>query len=101
MVITGQGDPPGLVLTGTIREADLDRLRAAVLAMCGDVRVDLRAVPFVQVVTLRTLVRTAAELDREGRCLVLDLAPHHEWAIDAIGWSTAPGLVMANGELPR
>ncbi len=106
MVITPQGDPPGLVLTGNIDAADLEALRSALLhgrcgSPSGEVRVDLRQVPFLLLATVRTLVRTAGELAEDGRSLVLTLAPHHEWAIGAVGWANAPGLVMANGELPR
>ncbi|MEO6084383.1 MAG: STAS domain-containing protein [Umezawaea sp.] len=106
MVITPQGDPPGLVLTGNIDAADLETLRSALLdgecgSAGGDVYVDLRQVPFVLLATVRALVRTAGELAEDGRRLVLNLAPHHEWAIGAVGWAHAPGLVMANGEVPR
>ena len=103
MVITPQGDPPGLVLTGNIDAADLEALRSALLhgSPCGEVRVDMRQVPFLLLATVRTLVRTAGELAEDGRSLVLNLAPHHEWAIGAVGWANAPGLVMANGEAPR
>ncbi|MET1075069.1 MAG: STAS domain-containing protein [Umezawaea sp.] len=105
MVITPQGDPPGLVLTGTIGVADLDALRSALLdggpSAPDEVRVDMRQVPFLLLGTVRTLVRAAAELAEDGRSLVLDLAPHHEWAIGAVGWANAPGLVMVNGEVRR
>ncbi|PRY40286.1 hypothetical protein [Umezawaea tangerina] len=105
MVITPHGDPPGLVLTGTIGVADLDTLRSALLdgstSAHGEVRVDVRQVPFLLLGTVRTLVRTAGELAQDGRSLVLALAPHHEWAIGAVGWANAPGLVMVNGEVRR
>jgi anti-anti-sigma regulatory factor len=103
VVITPQGDPPGLVLTGNIDAADLEALRSTLLhgTPCGAVRVDMRQVPFLLLATVRTLVRTAGELAEDGRSLVLNLAPHHEWAIGAVGWANAPGLVMANGEVPR
>jgi len=103
VVITPQGDPPGLVLTGNIDAADLEALRATLLTGTpgGEVRVDMRQVPFLLLATVRTLVRTAGELAEDGRSLVLNLAPHHEWAIGAVGWANAPGLVMANGEAPR
>ena len=103
MVITPQGDPPGLVLTGNIDAADLEALRSTLLhgSPSGEVRVDMRQVPFLLLATVRTLVRTAGELAEDGRSLVLNLAPHHEWAIGAVGWANAPGLVMANGEVPR
>ncbi|GAA3856223.1 hypothetical protein GCM10022243_21840 [Saccharothrix violaceirubra] len=102
MVITREGDPPGIVLSGAIDPDDLAELRALLLADgCGDVRLDLRAVPFLVVGTLRVLVQTAVELHESGRDLVLDLAPQHEWTIGAVGWSAAPGLVLANGTVPR
>jgi hypothetical protein len=103
VVITPQGDPPGLVLTGNIDAADLEALRSTLLhgLPSSEVRVDMRQVPFLPLATVRTLVRTAGELAEDGRSLVLNLAPHHEWAIGAVGWANAPGLVMANGEVPR
>jgi anti-anti-sigma regulatory factor len=101
VVITRHGEPPGLVLSGHIGECDLENLRAALLdgadADRVDTLVDMRAVPFLLTSTARTLVCAAAELARSGRNLVLWVAPHHEWVIEAIGWADAPGLVMANG----
>ncbi|CCH30356.1 STAS domain-containing protein [Actinosynnema sp. NPDC047251] len=105
MVLTRQGDPPGLVLTGVLEAVAPEVLRAAVLApgrpAHPDVRLDLRAVPFLRTAELRVLCAMAAELAQAGRSLVLELAEHHEWAIRAIGWAGAPGLVLANGDMPR
>ncbi|CAL9532739.1 hypothetical protein SUDANB95_04033 [Actinosynnema sp. ALI-1.44] len=105
MVIARHGDSPGLVLTGIIELSDLDRLRAALLdaARPGhpEVVLDLIGVPFLRIAELRTIVTTAQELAHGGHRLLLHLAPHHEWAINAVGWAGAPGLVLANGDLPR
>ncbi|GGP67057.1 hypothetical protein [Saccharothrix coeruleofusca] len=105
MVITRHTDPPGLVLSGDIGAAQLQALRDVVLEAAdagGDgVRLCARDVPFLRVEAIRVLIAVAAELAPRGRALVLDVARHHAWAIEALGWADAPGLVLLNGGVPR
>lgn len=103
VVITREIDPPRILLEGEVEDHHLDELTVLLRTAepaGGDVRVSLRGVAFLQAEVVRTLVRTAGELADRDLTLVLDLAPHHRWAITALGWNDAPGLVMVNGDNP-
>jgi anti-anti-sigma factor len=95
-------EPPGIELDGEVDANGLGELTralsAAVLRERGDVHVDMAKITFMDLSGLRALVDTASALEA-GRFLVLGHVPEHvAQLIRLIGWDTAPGLRVREGD---